>query len=250
VLPSGCLCNRYQLSQSDLRPDEHEDCRSTAASATLVNMPLRLSIFVGRDMAALLPDLARLCTIVFREWPHLYDGDGRYDLGHLQALVASPRAALIIAYDDDRPVGASTCLPLVDATANVQAPFLERHLPLKRFFYFAGSVLLRPYRGHGTGTRFFALREAHARTVSDCDFVCFCTIQRPDHHPLRPIDTKPLDVFWRRQGYVPAPDLRCTMTWREIGKTRDSQIPLLFWLKPLTSSGLQITDTGNLLSNR
>jgi len=218
--------------------DEHGYCRTGAAGAILMNMPLRLSTFVGRDMAALLPDLARLCTIVFREWPNLYDGDGRYDPNHLQTLAASPRAALIIAYDGDRPVGASTCLPLEDATANVQAPFLERHWPLERFFYFAESVLLRPYRGHGVGTQFFALREAHARAVSACDFTCFCTIQRSERHPLQPVDARPLDAFWRRQGYAPAPDLRCTMTWREIGKTRDSQIPLLFWFKPLTSGRL------------
>jgi len=198
-------------------------------------MVLRFATLIGKDMTGLLPDLARLCTIVFREWPYLYEGDGSYDVSHLQTLVESPRAALIIAYDGNMPVGASTCLPLEDATTNVQAPFLERGWPLTRFFYFAESVLLPPYRDRGIGMTFSLMKEAHARAVSDCDYFCFCTIQRAEDHPLRPTDAKSLDGFRRRLGYIPVPDLHCTMSWKEIGEADDSEMPLLFWVKPLTS---------------
>jgi GNAT superfamily N-acetyltransferase len=186
-------------------------------------------------MVPLLPDLARLCTVVFREWPHLYEGDGRYDVDHLRALAGSTRSALIMAYDGAIPVGASTCLPLEDATANVRAPFLARGWPLDRFFYFAESVLLPACRGQGVGATFFAMREAHVRGVSHCDYVCFCAVERPEDHPSRPIGTKPLDGFWRRLGYEPFPDLRCVMTWREMGEAMDSDISLVFWVKRLTS---------------
>ena len=187
-------------------------------------------------MAPLLPDLARLCTIVFREWPHLYEGDGGYDAEHLNGLAASPKAALVVAYDGDRPVGMSTCLPLEDATSDVQALFLARGWPLGRFFYFAESVLLPNWRGQGIGAAFFAIREAHMRAVSDCDVACFCTIQRPETHPARPTGVRPLDGFWRGLGYAPVPGLQCTMTWREIGRTEDSDVTLLFWAKSLRPS--------------
>jgi hypothetical protein len=36
-------------------------------------MTLRFVIFVGEKMVSLLPDLARLCTTVFREWLYLYE---------------------------------------------------------------------------------------------------------------------------------------------------------------------------------
>ncbi len=199
-------------------------------------MAPRFSTYIGKDMAPLLPELARLCTVVFREWPHLYDGDGAYDDDHLRALAASPRGALIVAHDGVRPVGMSTCLPLADATANVQAPFLTRGWPLSRYFYFAESVLLPNWRGQGIGAAFFTMREAHVRAVSNCDVTCFCTIQRPLAHPARPADARPLDGFWRKLGYAPVPDLRCTMTWREIGGTADSDLSLLFWAKMLTPS--------------
>jgi GNAT superfamily N-acetyltransferase len=199
-------------------------------------MTLRLSTYVGGDMVPLLPDLARLCTIVFREWPHLYEGDGSYDQEHLSALAASPRVALVVAYDGEQPIGMSTCLPLEDATPGVQAPFLARGWPLDRFFYFAESVLLPDWRGQGIGAAFFATREAHARAVSDCAVTCFCTIQRPPTDPARPTQVRALDGFWRGLGYAPIPGLQCVMTWREIGRTEDSDVTLLFWAKSLRPS--------------
>jgi GNAT superfamily N-acetyltransferase len=204
-----------------------------------VNEMLRLATLIGRDMTPLLPDLARLCTVVFRDWPHLYEGDGRYDTEHLEALAASPRSALIIAYDGGMPVGASTCLPLEGAMANYQAPFLARGWPLERFFYLAESVLLPAYRGQGIGEAFFARREAHIRAASTCDFACFCTIQRPEDHPLRPPATTSLDAFWRRRGYVPVPGLHCTMRWKEIGQAGASDMTMQFWSKSLTGAVLR-----------
>src|SRR4051812_18188423 len=103
---------------------------------------------------------------------------------------------LLLTYDGEVAVGASTCLPLVDATENVRAPLVERGWPVHRFFYLAESVLLPEYRGRGVGKMFFfALRERHARIASTCDFSCFYTIQRPQHHPARPAGAVPLDAF-------------------------------------------------------
>src|SRR3954462_6705111 len=126
----GC-CN---LLSTHATTSPRLDCRWFPWVPCSGAMMLRLSIFLGRAMTPLLSDVARLCTIVFREWPHLYDGDGRYDPDHLRMLGASPGSVLIMAYDGDTPVGASTGLPLADATRNVQAPFLARGWPLLPFF--------------------------------------------------------------------------------------------------------------------
>ena len=201
-------------------------------------MTLRLVTFIGRNVAPVLPDLARLCTVVFRDWPHLYDGDGRYDVDHLQALAASPQSALIVAFDGATAVGASTCLPVTDATANFRAPFLAQAWPADRFFYLAESVLLPAYRGQGIGAAFFALREAHIRAVSACDFACFCAIERPEDHPRRPPAAASLDTFWRRRGYAPVPGFHCTMRWKEIGRAIESDFKMQIWIKSLAGTAL------------
>jgi GNAT superfamily N-acetyltransferase len=200
-------------------------------------MAISVSAYTGKDAVPHLPVLARLCTVVFREWPHLYDGDGLYDAGHLRSLADSSGTMLLIAYDGAEPIGASTCLPLQDATRNVQAPFSARGWSLSSFFYLAESVMLPSYRGRGTGAAFFAMREAHAIRVANCDFACFCTVVRPPGRRADPV-TRPLNGFWRRQGYSPVSDLHCKMSWREIGGTSDSELTLQFWVKSLTGTTL------------
>jgi hypothetical protein len=199
-----------------------------------IHMAIRSVAFTGDAIAPQLPVLAGLCSTVFREWPHLYDGDGRYDVAHLRTLTDSPNAMVLVAYDGDVPIGASTCLPLADAAENVRSPCLAHGWPLQRFFYFAESVVLRAYRRRGIGGQFLALREAHAHAVPGCAFCCFCTVQRPPDHPDRPGDAVPLDTFWRAQGYHPVPNLTCMMKWQEIGHAIDQDVSLTFWIKSLT----------------
>jgi GNAT superfamily N-acetyltransferase len=200
--------------------------------------PLRIETLTGSALLPLLPDLARLRIAVFRNWPYLYDGNTGYEAHYLRAYVESPHAAIIVAFDGEAPVGASTCIPLADETENVRAPFRARGWDPARFFYLGESVLLPPYRGTGAGVAFFEAREAHAKRVSDCDFACFCAVQRPADHPLRPPDHVPLDRFWERRGYTSYPDLTCTMSWKDIDTERETEKFLAFWIKSLTGMHL------------
>lgn len=205
---------------------------------------LRIATLTGADIQPHLPALARLRITVFRDWPYLYEGDEAYEAGYLATYVNSPGAAVVIAFAGSTPVGAATCLPLLAETGNVIAPFRARGLDPARFFYFGESVLLRPWRGGGTGVAFFAHREAHARAVSACDYATFCSVIRSPADPRRPADAVPLDGFWRKRGYTPAPDLACTMSWREVGERAESEKRLGFWLKSL--SGAPVPAAGAL----
>ncbi len=200
----------------------------------------------GAALAPFLGDLARLRITVFRAFPYLYEGEEGYERRYLETYVKTPHAAVILARADEgkggakdgRIIGAATCLPLAAETDNVQAPFRARGLDPARFFYFGESVLLAEYRGRGIGVAFFAAREAHARRVSKADFATFCAVQRPPDHPARPAGYVPLDTFWRHRGFVPRPDLTCTMRWRDLGATEESAHRLGFWMKSLTGAQL------------
>jgi GNAT superfamily N-acetyltransferase len=197
---------------------------------------VHLATFIGRAIAPRLPVLAHLCTIVFREWPHLYDGDGGYDSDHLQALATSQRSALVIAYDGETPIGAATCLPLSDAAANFQAPFRACGLPVARFFYLAESVLLPTYRRQGLGAAFFARREAHIQAVSDCDFACFCSLLDRTRTQGEQSFVSSATSLWRRLGYAPVPDIQCSMRWRQIGQSVESDHRMQFWVRSLSGA--------------
>lgn len=193
----------------------------------------RVERLTGAAMLPLLAQLARLRMGVFRDWPYLYAGDEAYEQAYLQTYARSPRAMLAVVRDGDEIVGASTCLPLADETAEIAQPFRDLGLDPAAWFYFGESVLLPAWRGQGLGAAFFEAREAHARDDGQCDFAAFCSVRRAADHPARPADWVPLDGFWRRRGFVPARGLSCRLAWRETGAEHDSTHTLDFWAKPL-----------------
>lgn len=199
---------------------------------------IRIELKRGAELQSFIPAIARLRTDVFRDWPYLYEGDPIYEERYLTTYVESPRASVVLARAGDDIIGASTCLPFVDETDNVKAPFVSRGWDPARFFYYGESVLRREFRGRGIGVTFFAEREAHARATSDCDFAIFCGVIRSPDHPACPPDYVPLDEFWMRRGFTRRPDLVCKMSWKEVSTDKETEHELMFWMKSLHGTPL------------
>jgi GNAT superfamily N-acetyltransferase len=195
---------------------------------------LDLCEYRGSEIDDCLDAVAGLRMTVFRDWPYLYDGDVEYEKRYLAAYAKSPHAFALVVFDGDRPVGATTAMPLADEDPALQQPFIDNGIDIAGIFYNAESILLPGYRGRGLYRRFFEAREAHARSSGDYDRITFCGVQRPDDHPMRPADHRPLDPVWRRFGYEPRPDLIAYFPWRDIGDEEQTDKPLMFWWKLLT----------------
>lgn len=195
---------------------------------------LRIGRFAGKALERYVPDLARLRIRVFRDFPYLYDGTPEYEERYLRTYLGAPESVIVVVFHGDRVVGASTALPLEHETAEIQRPFLEHGHDPKRYFYLGESVLLPEYRGRGLGVRFFEEREDHVRRLGRFDWSCFCAVERPADHPRRPADHVPLDQFWTKRGYMKRPELRTTLSWKDLDETEESPKPMVFWLKRLT----------------
>jgi GNAT superfamily N-acetyltransferase len=195
-------------------------------------MTLRTQSLTGAAARAHLDDLARLRIAVFREYPYLYDGDTDYERRYLVPYAESPGGVVVVAFDDDRVVGAATGLPLADAPPSVAAPFVAAGIDPADVFYLGESVLLPEYRGRGVGHKFFDGREAQARALG-LGMAAFCAVVRPADHPERPADWQPLDGFWTARGYTPRPDMETTFSWRDIGASSETAKPMRFWLRAL-----------------
>ena len=194
---------------------------------------IRLARTTGPALVRHIDALAALRIEVFRDFPYLYEGSLAYERDYLRTYVESSDAVVVLAFDGDQVVGASTALPLVHETEAVKRPFLEHGLEVASIFYFGESVLRRPFRGRGIGVGFFAEREAHARALAGFTHTAFCAVVRPIDHPARPADHVPLDAFWARRGYGRRPELRCVMSWRDVGEAERSAKPMEFWMKAL-----------------
>ncbi len=196
-------------------------------------MELNFKTYRGTEIASVFEPLGKLRIAVFKDWPYLYEGSLDYEVSYLRTYANSPRSFLFAALDGDEMIGATTCIPLSDETADVQEPFLLANLDVSTIFYFGESVLLPQYRGQGLGHRFFNEREAHARSFGNYKFTCFCGVVRPAEHPARPEGYRPLDEFWRGRGYLPKSELQSQFEWLDIGADAPTKKPMLYWLKPV-----------------
>ena len=185
----------------------------------------------GRQIVPWLESLGTLRIGVFREYPYLYDGTMEYELRYLSRYAECERSLLVLVTDAaNQPVGASTCMPLLDETGEFQQPFLSRGDETGRILYLGESVVLPQYRGFGLGKRFFQAREQHARDLG-LDHTAFCAVDRDGDDPRKPDDYRSPESLWKSLGYEKQSDLKATFSWKEIGETMDHPKSLTFWMK-------------------
>ena len=188
----------------------------------------------GAEIASVFDDLAQLRITVFRAFPYLYEGSFDYEKEYLKVYSEAENAFLFAVYDGAKMVGATTCIPLINETSEVQEPFINVGIDLENVFYFGESILLPEYRGLGLGHRFFDEREAHARSFEACKITCFCSVVREENHPLQPFDYQPLDKFWTKRGYQKEFSLKSTFEWLDIGENQPTQKEMIYWTKKLS----------------
>ncbi len=192
---------------------------------------IRIERWSGEALEQFIPELARLRIEVFRDFPYLYDGDFEYEKKYLQTYIDCTESVIVIAFDGDKVVGASTAIPMKHETEQLKKPFVENGYNLDDIFYCSESVLNKNYRGLGIGVRFFEQREAHAEDLGGFKHICFCCVERPADHPRRPANYVPLDQFWNKRGYVKHPELATTYTWKDLDEADETPKPMTFWLK-------------------
>lgn len=194
---------------------------------------LDVKSITGRDIRAVLPDLARLRIAVFRDWPYLYDGTLDYEEKYLDKFAAARGAVVIAAYDGAAMVGASTGAPMIEHAEEFGEPFKAAGHDLSKIFYCGESVLLKSHRGYGVGHAFFDGREAQAKALGGFTHSTFCRVIRHDDHPLKPADYAPLDPFWRKRGYSPLDGVIATYDWKDIDQPAETTHQMQFWMKAL-----------------
>jgi GNAT superfamily N-acetyltransferase len=192
---------------------------------------IRIERKCGEELLPYISDLARLRIEVFRDFPYLYDGDFEYEKKYLQTYIDCPQSVIVLAFDSDEVVGASTAMPMKYETAEIQKPFIENNYDLDEVFYCSESVLNKNYRGLGIGVKFFDEREAHAVELGGFKHITFCCVQRPENHPRRPENYVPLDKFWNKRGYVKHPELHTEYVWKDLDDSEETAKPMTFWLK-------------------
>lgn len=194
---------------------------------------LSITTVTGTELKPIITSLAQLRIEVFREFPYLYDGDLDYEETYLDTYLQSDKSIAVLVFDDDQLVGASTGLPMDHEVEDFKRPFLEQGYDPSTVFYCGESILKKEYRGRGIYRRFFEERESHAKRLGGFRTICFCAVQRPAEHPLRPDHYQPLDPVWQKFGYEKQPELTTTYRWKDVDEELESGKKMVFWMKEI-----------------
>ena len=133
--------------------------------------------------------------------------------------------------DGNKVIGATTAVWANDEEESFKRPLQDFGLNTDEVIYFGESILLPEYRGLGLGKIFMQERENYARSLGFIKILTFCSVERPVDHPLRPLDYRPLDEFWKSRGFIPAPELSTTFSWPDINETQETSKKMNYWLK-------------------
>lgn len=193
---------------------------------------IRYQLLQGEAIRPQLPALAALRLAVFRDWPYLYEGTLDYEHQYLETYMRCTESLAVLAWEGEHCVGATTALPMAAAEAAMRLPFEQAGLDVAGTLYFGESVVLPGYRGQGIGVAFFEYREAHARALG-LKHCTFCAVDRPDDHPLKPLDYMGNDHFWTQRGFTRQSALRCHFDWLDRGESVATSHTLTYWSRTL-----------------
>lgn len=185
----------------------------------------------GIEVSEYMDSVAELRIRVFRDFPYLYDGNREHEKEYLARYLEAKDFLLILALDGEQVVGASTCLPLSQENEEMK-PLTTAGYAAEEVLYLGESVLDKAYRGQGIGKVFFQFREAHGQKLHK-KFSSFCAVDRPENHPLRPADYRPLHAFWKKYGYTPLPHVKAKLHWKDVDQDSETEKKLTFWIKEL-----------------
>ena len=189
--------------------------------------------FRGPEIETIFDDLARLRITVFKEYPYLYEGTFEYEKDYLKIYSISERSLVFTVYEGEKMIGATTCIPLAEESEEVRKPFQDAGMDINSIFYFGESILLQPFRGMGIGNRFFDERENHVRNLGGYSMTCFCSVVRPNNHPLKPREYQPHDKFWTKRGYQKNESLQSEFGWLDINESKSTLKPMIYWTKKI-----------------
>ncbi len=168
---------------------------------------------------------------IFKEWPYFYAGDTKSEIEYITPYKESLGSCLAIAKEEKRIIGLVTGIPLGEMDDFFTAPFKEASLPISSTYYLGEILLLKEFRGRGVGYEMYKSFENKIREWRKFTQIAILRLRYEKDDPKKPKDSKPLEEFWTRLGYVEKPNLFLNIPYQEIGQTGKTNHSFFYSLK-------------------
>ena len=184
------------------------------------------------EIESVIEELSVLRSIVFREYPYLYEAQPSDESAYLATLRNASAAFLCLAYDETensskRVIGACTAMPSLDASTEVKEALLKAGYQLSDLSYFGESVILAPWRGRGIGSELMRRRLTQAQHWG-MPSACFCAVERASPPPPSYRDPR---LLWSKYGFRELNSAQCAFHWPDLGSQIATPKVMKFWLR-------------------
>jgi GNAT superfamily N-acetyltransferase len=200
---------------------------------TLCAGNIHIETFRETEINAHAQEICKICTIVYAEYPYLYDGNADEYNYYIETYGSKPDSIVALAYDGDQVVGLATGVPLAETRTHYQIPFHELGLNVDSYYYLGELILLPEYRYQGLGTQLYSIIENYARSTQSYSLITFCQVDDYESDPQRPADYSSTDSFNEKLGFTKHPEIHFTATWTHVGETEPTDHIMRYWIKPL-----------------
>lgn len=190
-----------------------------------------IQVLQGHEILPYLQLVAELRITFFREYPYLYEGDFQTERKYLSFFASSEKSIFVLAFDQNKVVGAITGIPLDDMKGEIKNPFLQHGGSLDGIYYLGDIIVLKKHRKKGLGKEMYQLFESAVQKMGGFQQITFCEIERDP--ASAPADYFSLDDFWAARNYVRDPSLKTVIPWLDIGQKKPTDHTLVFWSKTL-----------------
>lgn len=190
--------------------------------------PMETRIFKASEALPYLDAIAKLRITVFAEYPYLYDGNLEYEKAYLEKFFESQGSILGVTFDGEKVVGGFTSLPFKDETEELQKPFLDHNEDINKYFYVSEGLLLPEYRKLGVGAE-AGITGIKLAQEAGYEYICLCSVIRPENHPNRPEKYRSMDTFYQMFGFEKLENYIGKISWKDHHENEESEKDLQFW---------------------
>lgn len=193
---------------------------------------ISLQAFTGKEAKKYLKQIANIRITMFKEFPYLYEGSLEDEEEYLNIYFSSENSIVLLVLDGDEVVGFSNSIPLNDEMEEIKAPFIKNKIDISKYLYIGEMMIKEKYRNKNLSNIIAKYHEEHAKEKNYSNMV-FMTVIRPDDHPLKPENYRPLEPLWKSLGYRILEEMKIKIPWKQIDGDIPQENQLEVWSKEL-----------------
>lgn len=191
---------------------------------------LELKAFTGKQARQYVEPIAHLTMSLFSEFPYLYKKNLKNEKEYLERYFSAATSRILLLFNKDSIVGFSSSISLTEESPEIQAPFIQKGYNLSEYFYI-GDALLRAEHRNKNLMRVMAFYHTVRALKCKSNYLLFMTVDRPDHHPCRPLNYQSLDVMWRHYRFKKMPKMSVRERWEQIDTGNIEENSLSLWYR-------------------